>query len=457
MKNRTLWLALMAIALGLTGTAYWLGLQRGMAGATAGTRAPAAADNPAAWSVAQGQAATQRHIAQGLKAGDIDPQTGLRVLSYHDPMVPAEQFDAPGKSPSMGMWMVPRYADAGGGNTDASKVSISPRMQQNLGLRTAEVVEATLAPQLSAVGSIAWNERDLAVVQARANGYVEQVHAVATLDRVAAGQALAEIYVPDWVAAQEDWLALKRMTGDDLAPLLDAALARMRQVGMDAAQIARVQASGTVQPRTTLVAPISGVLTEIGARPGMAVMAGATLFRINGTATVWAQAEVPESQAALLRPGSRVRVTSPALPGAVFDGRVQALLPEVVPTTRTLKARLQIANPGARLVPGMFVHMQFIDLPGGQALVVPSEALVRTGERTLAMLAEPGGGFRPVAVETGIESGGRTEIKRGLQRGQRVVVSAQFLIDSEASLKGFQARLDGPADMAASAASAGQP
>jgi Cu(I)/Ag(I) efflux system membrane fusion protein len=188
----------------------------------------------------------------------------------------------------------------------------------------------------------------------------------------------------------------------------------------------------------------------------MAVMAGATLFRINGTATVWAQAEVPESQAALLRPGSRVRVTSPALPGAVFDGRVQALLPEVVPTTRTLKARLQIANPGARLVPGMFVHMQFIDLPGGLALVVPSEALVRTGERTLAMLAEPGGGFRPVAVETGIESGGRTEIKRGLQRGQRVVVSAQFLIDSEASLKGVQARLDGPA-VAASAASAGQP
>lgn len=457
MKNRIIAIALVvALGAAVAAAMYWLGLQRGMNRATPATSSPqpaAANEDPTNWSLVQGQAATRRHMAQGLKAGDMDPQTGRKIQYYHDPMVPGKNFETPAKSPFMDMLMVPRYAGSGGG-ADASQVTISPRMQQNLGLRTAEVVEARLAPQLSAVGSIAWNERELAVVQARANGFVEKLHVRATLDRVAAGQALAELYVPDWVAAQEDLLALKRMTGADLAPLMDAARARMRQAGMDATQIAQVEARGTVQSRITLRAPIGGVLSEIGARPGMAVMAGTTLFAINGTASVWAQAEVPESQAAPLRPGTRVRATSPALPGKVFEGRVQALLPEVTPTTRTLKARVEIANPGAHLVPGMFVQMQFIDMPVDPALVIPSEALIRTGERTVVILAE-GGGFRPVDVEPGIESGGRTVIKHGLQLGQRVVVSSQYLIDSEASLTGVEARLTQPA--AASAASAGQP
>ena len=467
MKSRTPMIALTAVAV-LTaagGAAYWLGMQRGMGTSSAAapaTSAPAtAAIDPSTWTTAQGEAATRRHLQEGLKAGSIDPTTGRPVLYYQDPMAPGKKFNSPGKSPFMDMMLVPVYGGssngASAGATDSSSISVSPRVQQNLGLRTAEVSEGTLAPQLSAVGSIVWNERDQAVVQARASGFVERVMARATLDRVAAGQALAEIHVPDWVAAQEEFLALRRMTGADVAPLLDASRARMRQVGMDAAQIARVEASGALQPRSTIVAPIAGVLTEVGARPGMAVMAGATLFRINGTASVWAQAEVPESQAALLRPGAKVRATSPALPGEVFDGRVQTLLPDVNPTTRTLKARLEIANRGGRLVPGMFVQMQFMDLRADKMLLVPSEALIRTGERTVAMLAEDGGRFRPVEVEAGLESGGRTEIKRGLQLGQRVVVSSQFLIDSEASLKGVEARLNAPPPAVSAASGAAGP
>ncbi|MBP6778001.1 MAG: efflux RND transporter periplasmic adaptor subunit, partial [Piscinibacter sp.] len=186
----------------------------------------------------------------------------------------------------------------------------------------------------------------------------------------------------------------------------------------------------------------AGVLTELAAREGMTVMAGATLFRLNGLATVWANAELPESQAALLRPGAKVRATSPAAPGADFDGRVQAILPEVDAATRTLKVRVELANPGRRLVPGMFVQMRFEGAAASKALLVPSEAIIQTGQRTLVMLAEDGGRFRPVQVEIGIESGARTEIKRGLAAGQRVVVSSQFLIDSEASLKGVEARLN---------------
>ena len=425
---------------------YTTGLQRGMGMAAA--PAPAAPPTQAIpQSIAQGEDATRRHLTAGLKAGDVDPATGRRILYYHDPMVPGNRFDKPAKSPFMDMMLVPVYADGGGdsGAGEGSTVTVSPRLQQNLGVRTAPVTEGTLSPQVTAVGSIAFNERDQATVQARATGYVERLHVRATLDRVAKGQALAELYVPDWIAAQEEFLSVRRMQGTDLAPLVEAARQRMRQLGMNEAQIASVEGSGQTQARTILLAPIGGVVTELAVREGMTVTAGTTLFRLNGLGTVWANAEVPESQAALLRPGTRVRAKSTAMPEVTLDGQVQALLPEVNPTTRTLKARLELANPGGRLVPGMSVQMQFTDLQAGKALLVPTEAVIQTGRRAVVIVADGegrSGHFRPVEVEIGTEGGGQTEVRRGLQAGQRVVVSSQFLIDSEASLKGVEARLN---------------
>ena len=415
---------------------YHLGMKNGsgMAGTVAPTKAALGPQ-----SIAQGEEATRRHISAGLKAGDTDPATGSKILYYHDPMVPGSKFDKPAKSPFMDMMLVPVYS---GGDADQGKIAVSPRIQQSLGVRTAEVTEGTLSPQVSASGSIAYNERDQATVQARATGYVERLHARATLDRVVKGQPLADLYVPDWVAAQEEFLAVRRMRGNDLAPLVDGARQRMRQAGMSDAQIRQVEASGKVQTRITVTAPIGGVVVELLAREGMTVMAGATLFRINGLSTVWANAEVPQSQLALLRPGVKVQARSPAVPGELFEGKVQAILPEVNSATRTLKARLELANPGARLVPGMFVTMQFMDVRAEKVLLIPTEALIQTGRRTVVLLAQENGRFQPVDVEAGIESGGQTEIRRGLQAGQRVVVSSQFLIDSEASLKGVEARLN---------------
>ncbi len=385
-----------------------------------------------------------------LKAGDIDPANGRRILYYHDPMVPGTKFDKPGKSPFMDMMLVPVYA---GGDGDEGKVVVSPRMQQNLGLRTVAVEEGALSPQVSAVGSIAYNERDQAVVQARSAGYVERLHVRATLDPVRKGQPLADLYVPDWVAAQEEFLSVRRMQGSDLSPLIEGARQRMRQAGMSDEQIRLVETTGRTHPRITLTAPLGGVVVELAAREGMTVMPGAMLFRINGLGTVWAQAEVPESQAALLRPGAKVQAVSPALPGQRFDGRVQALLPEVNAATRTLKARVELGNPGGRLVPGMFVSMQFMDMRPEKALLVPSDAVIQTGRRAVVMVAEDNGRFRPAEVEVGLESGGRTEIRRGLKAGQRVVISSQFLIDSEASLRGLEARLnDEPAPQQPAAA-----
>ena len=436
---------------------FLFGMQRGMGMSTgapaASTQAGAGGATLAAGgppSAAEGEEATRRHVQAGLKAGDVDPANGKKILYYHDPMVPANKFDKPGKSPFMDMMMSPVYADS---DSDRGNVTVSSRIQQNLGVRIAPVVEGTLSPQVSVVGSIAFDERDQAVVQARATGYVEKLYVRATQDHVARGQRLVDLYVPDWIAAQEEFLSVRRMQGTDLAVLVDGARQRMRQVGMSEDQIRLVETTGKTQARISVVAPVSGIVVELMVRDGMTVMSGATLFRLNGLSRVWANAEVPESQSALLRPGAKVQARSAAAPGATINGTVQAILPEVNAATRTLKARVELANPGDRLVPGMFVQMQFMDTRQEKALLVPTEALIQTGKRTVVMVAEDNGRFRPVDVEVGIETGGQTEIKRGLQAGQRVVVSSQFLIDSEASLRGIEARLNaGPPSPGASAA-----
>ncbi|MBA4264772.1 MAG: efflux RND transporter periplasmic adaptor subunit [Comamonadaceae bacterium] len=446
MKSRTVLISLGALAvLAAVGSgAWWLGMQQGMGHAmpASAPQGPPAAtsDDPSQWTIPQGEAATRRHIQEGLKAGDLDPATGLRILNYHDPMVPGRNFDAPSKSPFMDMMLVPRYA--GGNATDASSVTVSPRIQQNLGLRTAPVVEGTLINEVTAVGSVAWNEHQQTVVSARAMGFVEKLHVRAVLDRVAAGAPLVELHVPDWVAAQEEYLALKRLSGPDSGALQDAALQRMRQAGMPAAHIERVVATGTVQQRYTVTAPSGGVVSELAVREGATVMPGALLMRLQGTGTVWAEGAVPESQAALLQPGTRVQTTSPGAPGQTFEGQVQGLLPEVDTVTRTVRARVELANPAGRLVPGMQVSMRLAQPASAAVLLVPSDAVIRTGRRSVVMVAEAEGRFRPVEVTTGQEVGDQTEIRSGLALGQRVVRSGQFLIDSEASLRGLMARLN---------------
>ncbi len=388
------------------------------------------------------------------KAGDIDPATGKRVLYWHDPMVPGQKFDKPGKSPTMDMPLVPVYAndDSGGaGAADATQqsggngaVTISPRVQQNLGVRTVLVTRGTMQLPLEAPGSVAYNERDVAVIQARANGYIDRLHVRAPFERVRKGQPLAELVVPDWVAAQEEYLSIKRMQSPDLRNLLDGARQRMRLVGMTDEQIALVDTSGKAQSRLTVTAPVSGVVTELEAREGMTIMAGTPLFKINGLTTVWVNAELPEDLAAQVRPGNAVEAQTPALPGTVFSGKVNAILPEVDLATRTVKARVELSNPRGELTPGMFATLRFATDGRADVLLVPSEAVIETGTRSVVMVADGAGRFAPANVKVGLERGGQTEILAGLEAGQEVVVSGQFLIDSESSLRATETRLDAP-------------
>jgi membrane fusion protein, copper/silver efflux system len=371
------------------------------------------------------------------KPGDIDPQTGKKILYWHDPMVPAQRFEHPGKSPFMDMALVPVVE----GGIDSGVVQISARLEQNLGVRTAVVTRGQLRSEITASATVGYDERDVALVQARANGFIERLRVRATLDAVRQGEPLADLYVPDWVASQVEYLAVRGLTSPGAADLVEAARQRMRLAGMPEELVRSLEKSAAPQTRFTLTAPISGVITELTAREGMTVASGAPLFRINGLKTVWVNAEVPEALGERVHAGDVVQARTPALPGAVFDGKVGAVLPSVNTTTRTVTARVELENPRMQLLPGMFVTVQFVPAVGQDVLMVPSEAVIETGTRRVVMLSEGDGKFRPVNVETGAQGGGQTEIRSGLSVGQRVVVSGQFLIDSEASLKATEARL----------------
>jgi membrane fusion protein, copper/silver efflux system len=356
-----------------------------------------------------------------------------KILYWYDPMVPSQHFDKPGKSPFMDMELVPKYADEA---SDDAGVSIDPARTQSLGLRTAEARTGTLGSALTATGTIEFNERDVAIVQARTGGFVQRVYARAPGDVIGNGAPLADILVPEWAGAQTEYLAVRRV-GD--AGLSRAARQRLLLLGMPTGTIAAVERSGRPHNVVTITAPTGGTIKTLGVRAGMTVASGQTLAEINGLGTVWLNAAVPEAMAGRLRPGEGVTATLAAYPGERFTGRIAAILPSVAVESRTLTVRIELPNRGGRLRPGMFASVD-LGSAGRSALLVPSEAVIRTGKRSLVMLALPKGRYRPAEVQTGAESGGQTEILAGLAEGEKVVASGQFLIDSEASLSGIEAR-----------------
>lgn len=414
--NKTL-IATVAGAL-LIGAAAYGGYRIGISRGAQSAQATASTSNPA-----------------GVKAGDIDPQTGKRVLYWHDPMVPGQRFDKPGKSPFMDMQLVPVYAD---GDADGSGVTIDSRVAQNLGIRTAEAQPGRLSAVLEAPGNVTVDERSVQVIQARTSAYVQQVSVRAMFDPVRRGQVLVSLYSPDWVAAQEEYLAVSRQ-----ADLASAARARMLQAGMTPGQVNAVAAAGKLQPALSIASPIDGFVTEVGVRDGMTVTPGMTLFRLADLSRVWVIAEVPEAQMQSVAPGAPVKVSAAGL-AEPATGKVDAILPDVNAATRTVKVRVVLPNPGKRLVPGMFATVRFDGGQDKEALLIPSEAVIRTGQRSIVMVDNGKTGLVPTEIQTGREADGRIEVRQGLQAGQKVVTSGQFLIDSEASLRGTTERMTTP-------------
>ncbi|WP_083749175.1 efflux RND transporter periplasmic adaptor subunit [Pelomonas sp. KK5] len=357
------------------------------------------------------------------------PAAERKILYWHDPMVPGHRFDKPGKSPFMDMQLEPVYADEAGGQAG---VQISPGLQQNLGLRTAVVRKTELAPSFDAVGTVQFDERQQLVVQTRVAGYVERLAVRAPMERVSRGQTLATVFAPEWLGPQNEWLALRRA---GVAPeLVEAARERLRALSIPDALVRQSEAAGTAQARFTLSAPAGGVVAELGVREGVAVTPGMTLFRIAGLDKVWAVAEVPEAQAVRLARGQKVRAVLQADGTQAFAGELKELLPQVKADTRTLQARFEVDNRAGRLVPGMLLRLQVAGASAAR-LLVPSEALIRTGTRAVALVRTAPGAFEPRELKLGAELGEQFEVLDGLHEGEEVVVSGQFLVDSEARLK----------------------
>lgn len=383
------------------------------------------------------------------KAGTKANAGERRVLYWHDPMVPQQKFDKPGRSPFMNMDLVPVYADDKGGE---GGVAVNANVRQSLGMRmgTAELTE--LRQDLSAVGYVQADERRIARAEVRTQGWVERLNVRAVNDPVRAGQVLAEIYSPELLQAQEEYLLARRMANGADEPLARAARRRLELLGMGSAALAKLEQTGVASRRVPLLAPISGVLTELGVREGAMVQAGTPAFTLTDLSSVWITVEVPEAQAAVLRQGQRASATVQTLPGQRFDGRVDYIYPELNVQTRTVKARIVSPNPASALKPGMFANV-LLAATVRKAVTVPTEAVIQTGTRTVVIVLE-NDRFRAATVRVGAETDGRTEVLSGLKEGEAVVASGQFLIDSEASLRGALARLDGaaapkPADEAA--------
>jgi len=367
---------------------------------------------------------------------------GREVLYWYDPMRPEVHFDEPGQSPFMDMDLVPRYADEAGGEAG---VRIDPGVAQNLGVRLATVERSSLASSVLAAGVISFNERSLAIVQARAGGFVERAYGRAVGDVVRAGAPIVDVRVPEWTAAQAEYLALRGAGGD----LEAAARRRLAMLGMPASLIERIERDGAPRPVVTITAPVTGAITALDIRQGMTVAPGATLATINGLSPVWLIASLPQADAGLARPGARVSATLPAYPGETFSGRVESVLPAANAATRTIEVRIALANGDGRLRPGMTAEAR-LEERAASALVIPAEAVIRTGTRSLVIAVAEDGSYAPVEVTLARQQGNTIEIASGLSEGQRVVASGQFLIDSEANLSGAVARLN------ASRASAGQ-
>jgi Cu(I)/Ag(I) efflux system membrane fusion protein len=374
----------------------------------------------------------------GQRGAALEPQAAApagpgKVLYYYDPMFPNQKFDKPGKSPFMDMQLVPKYTDGNGG---AAGVAVDSAARQSLGIRTVEAKMGSLATTLDVTGSIDFNQRDVAIIQARSGGFVQCVYARAPGDVVRAGAPIVDLLLPDWAGAQTEFLSVKRLGKPDLTA---AARQRLRLLGMSEGLIASVERTAKPNGIVTITTPIAGVIQTLDARAGVTLATGQTLAQVSGLGTVWLNAAVPEARAGDVRIGQNATATLTGFPGETFGGRVIAILPTAQADSRTLTVRIELANRQGRLRPGMFAGVAL----GGDvrpALLVPSEAVIRTGTRTLVMLATGDGRYHPAEVRAGRDAGGQTEILAGLSPGEKVVASGQFLLDSEASLTGITVR-----------------
>ncbi len=458
MKNnkRGIVLAVVVALAAGAGGGYWLAAQKGAvpgAGTVEAERKPLFYRNPMNPAIISPVPAKDEMGMDYIPVyAEEEKPKERKPLFYRNPMNPAITSPVPAKD-EMGMDYIPVYADdEGDADEPAGTVRIDPVTVQNIGVRTARVTRGTLAHQVRAVGRIAYDETRLARLHPKTEGWVESMRVERTGDRVAQDAILLSIYSPQLVSSQEEYLlALKNRETLAQSPfedirrgaeeLVKSARKRLELLDMPAHQIRELEQTGRIKKKIHIHSPFTGIITRVGVREGQFVEPATELYRVADLSRVWVLAEVYEYELPWIREGDEAEITVASLPGERFTGRISYIYPYLENKTRTVRVRLELDNPDGLLRPATFANVTITAGALEDALLVPSEAIVRTGKREMVFVVREPGKFEPREVVPGLSADGMTQILEGVKAGEEVVTSAQFLIDSESKLREATAKM----------------
>ena len=382
-------------------------------------------------------------LSSGLPAiAEAAANQEKEILYWVAPMDPNYRRDKPGKSP-MGMDLIPFYSSP---DESENSVTISPVVVQNLGVRTTEAELARLWRGIDTVGYVDYDESKVSHIHLRTEGWIEKLAVQSEGERVKKGDFLFDVYSPKLVNAQEE-LVTALATGN--SGLIRATKERLSALGISGSQISQLEKTKKVKQRISIYAPQDGVVSVLAVREGMFVKPSQKVMKLGDLSSVWLLAEVFERQSQWVDVGQDAEVTLSYLPGQSWQGKVEYIYPSLDPKTRTLKVRLRFENPGERLKPNMYANVKIYGGAKVNTTVIPLEALIRSGREERVIISLGDGRFEARDVKAGIESGNFVEILEGVEPGEEVVTSGQFLIDSEASMRASLKRMsDDGVDMA---------
>jgi RND family efflux transporter MFP subunit len=407
-----------------------------------------------------GPGAGVAHAAdQKLEAGMIDPKTGKKIKYWVAPMDPKYIRMEPGKSP-MGMDLVPVYEEAGEEKEPASTIRIDPVTEQNMGVRYGMVVRKPLAKSIRTYGNITYDETRLYTINTKFDGWIDKLYVDFEGKHVRRGQPLFTIYSPDLVSAQQDFLlAVQQMhklpasasavARADARRLLNASRVRLQYWDLTDQQIDAIARKGAIRKTVTVYSPAAGVVTKKNAFEGHYVKAGVHQFEIADLSMVWVDVDIYEYELPWVRKGMPAVMELPYIPGKRFNGKVLFVYPYLDMKTRTARLRLAFENPTDELKPGMYATVLLKSALPGDTLAIPQEAVIDSGVRKIVFVARGKGKFTPREVELGVEGDNfEVQVLEGLTEGEKIVISGQFMLDSESRLReAVQKMLEpGPAD-----------
>ena len=373
-------------------------------------------------------------IINSFLPSQVMAENEKEILYWVAPMDANYRRDKPGKSP-MGMELVPVYAESG----DAEVVSINPVVVQNLGIRTAKVERGKLWRRIDTVGYVTFDEDRLTHIHLRTSGWIEKLHVKSNGVRVKKGDLLFELYSRELVNAQEEYIQSLRSNNNYLSR---AGKERLEVLGMSLEQIKKVRKSRVASQLVQVYAKQDGVVHGLNVREGMYVKPLTEVMTLVDLSSVWLLVDIIERQVDWVAEGQPTEVTLPYLPSRKWEGKVAFVYPTIDPKTRTLQVRLQFDNPQEDLKPNMYADVKIYAGPKENTLSIPRTALILAGDKDRVILSLGDGKFRAREVTAGIETGDWVEIVAGLKENDKVVISGQFLIDSEASLKASFTRMD---------------